>query len=201
MDGLLVDSEPLWFRAERALAESRGGSWSDAQAQSCVGVGITHTLTRMRDELGLAVDPERDADVLVDLFIARAAEVRPKPGAVELLDAAASLPLALATSSPRRLVDAVLGALGLTARFQAVCTRESVPHPKPAPDIYLAAARALGVAPGRAVVLEDSLSGARAGKAAGARVIAVPEWGREGFDAVADVVVGDLHEARALLGL
>lgn len=201
MDGLLVDSEPMWFRAERALAVSRGGAWSDALAHRCVGKGIGSTLTLMRDELGLAVDPERDVDVLVDLFIERAAEVPVKPGARELLDAAAHLPLGLATSSPLRLARAVLGKLGLFERFTVVCTRESVRNPKPAPDIYLEVARGLGVAPGRSVVLEDSLAGARAGKAAGAFVIAVPEWEREGFGDAADAVLTDLFEARAMLGL
>lgn len=201
MDGLLVDSEPVWFRAERALAESRGGTWSDALAHRCVGTGIGATLAIMRDELGLAVDPERDADVLVDRFIELATDVPLKAGARELLDAAAHLPLGLATSSPLRLARAVLGGLGLFERFAVVCTRESVRRPKPAPDIYLEAARGLGVAPSRTVVLEDSLSGARAGKAAGAFVIAVPEWERGGFGEAADAVVADLAEARALLGL
>jgi HAD superfamily hydrolase (TIGR01509 family) len=96
-------------------------------------------------------------------------------------------------------VQATLDRFGLARSFDAVVTGDCVVHPKPAPDIFLEAARRVGVEPTGCVVIEDSLSGARSGKAAGMRVIAVPEHGADAFSAVADRVVVDLHEARALL--
>jgi len=201
MDGLIVDSEPLWFRVESDFARTRGGDFTAALAQTCVGRGMAHTLGVMRDQLGLAVDVERDADVIVDLFIERVGELELKTGFEELLLAsqARGVPRAVGSSSARRLVEAVLAHFGVRARFDAVVTGDCVERPKPAPDIFLEAARRMGVAPSGCVVLEDSMSGARAGKAAGMSVIAVPESDPSPFAAVADAVVVDLHQARALL--
>ncbi len=203
MDGLLVDSEPVWMLAEKELAASRGAVWTDEQALGCVGKGLPNTLLRMRDELGIDLEPERGIEELVDRFIANAAQIPLKKGALALLDGAASRRLALVTSSPRRLVDVVLRTVGVSGRFQAILTAESVQRPKPAPDIYLTAMKSLEVKPASAVVFEDSLAGATAGWSAGAYVIAVPEGdpGGRGFEAVAHHVVSDLDEARALLAL
>jgi beta-phosphoglucomutase-like phosphatase (HAD superfamily) len=109
----------------------------------------------------------------------------------------------VASSSPLRLIQAVLRRFELTPRFRAVVSGESVPHPKPAPDVFLRAAAELGVAPARCAVFEDSLAGATAGRAAGMFVIAVPEgpWEGRGFEAVADVVARDLIEALASIRL
>lgn len=202
MDGLLVDSEPLWYRVESAFARARGGDFTPELARTCVGRGMTHTLTVLRDRLGLAVDVERDAAVIVDDFVARVGELSLKPGAAELLAEAErlGLPRAVGSSSARRLVEAVLASVGVRTRFDAVVTGDCVAHPKPAPDIFLEAARRLGVAPASCVVLEDSLSGVRSGRAAGMRVIAVPEGDPAPFEGEADAVVLDLHQARAQLG-
>ena len=200
MDGLLVDSEPLWFDVERAFAAAHGATWTDAHARACVGRGIATTLAFMRDELGVQADPARAAGAIVEAFVARVAELRLKPGAEALLDAARGrVPCALASSSARHLIDAVLGRFALG--FDAVVSGEEVARPKPAPDIFVEAARRLGVPARGCVVLEDSHAGARAGQAAGAWVIAVPEHGADGFEGVADRVVADLFEARALLDL
>jgi HAD superfamily hydrolase (TIGR01509 family) len=210
MDGLAVDSEPLWFRVERDFARERGGEFTEAMARSCVGRGMAHTMGFMRTTLGLAVDVERDAQTVIDRFIARVGELSLKPGFVELLEDARSrgVPRALASSSARRLVAATLDRFGLAPSFDAVVSGDCVAHPKPAPDIFLEAARRLGVAPQGCVVLEDSESGCRAGRAAGMVVIAVPEHAegaargdgvRERFHVLADAVVTDLHEARRIL--
>ncbi len=201
LDGLIVDSEPLWFRVERDFARARGGDFTPELGRACVGRGMANTLRVMRDELGLAVDVERDADVIVDAFIERAGELSLKPGLAELLVEAEArgVPRAVGSSSARRLVEAVLARFGVRARFGAVVTGDCVAQPKPAPDIFVEAARRLGVAAGECVVLEDSLSGVRAGRAAGMRVIAVPEGDPAPFGALADAVVRDLHEARARL--
>lgn len=204
MDGLLVDSEPLWFRVETELARDRGGDWTAAHAAECVGRGIANTLETMRVALGLDIDVHRDAVELVERVIARVSELAPKPGARELVaDAlAAGVPMALASSSPLRLIDAVIDALDLRRSLQAVVSGEAVTHPKPAPDIFLLAASRLGCDATRCVVLEDSVAGVLAGRAAGAMVIAVPEAPPPpGRYAAAHAVVSDLFEARRLLDL
>lgn len=203
MDGLMVDSEPLWFEVERAFAADRGGAWTLAHAHAAVGRGLATTLLMMNEAFGLPVDIVRDTALIQGAFVDRAGELALKPGCMELLDAAvaASMPLAVASSSPLRLILAVLDRFAITARFQAIVSGESVPLPKPAPDIFLRTAALLGVDPSRCAVLEDSLAGVTAGRAAGMFVVAVPEGPPEGrgFEAVSDVIVKDLFEARRAL--
>lgn len=201
MDGLMVDSEPLWFDVERAFAAERGGDWTIAHAHAAVGRGLATTLALMHEAFGFRVDIARDTAQIEDAFIARARDLALKPGCVELLDAAAAMPLAVASSSPMRLIRAVLERFAITERFQAIVSGELVAHPKPAPDIFLLTAHELGVAPARCAVLEDSLAGVTAGHAAGMFVVAVPEGPPEGrgFEAVSDVIVKDLFEAWRVL--
>jgi mannitol-1-/sugar-/sorbitol-6-/2-deoxyglucose-6-phosphatase len=204
LDGLLVDSEPHWFQVERAFCRARGFDWTEDLASACVGRGLPATLAAMGGRFGFAVEQDRDAAAVVDAFIAGVEHLSLKRGAAELLDAARGrLPAALASSSPRRLIDSVLRRFELRARFGAVVSGDDVVHPKPAPDIFLRAAAELGVAPARCAVLEDSLAGAAAGRAAGMIVVAIPEgpWEGRGFDAVADVCLPDLVEALRWLEL
>jgi beta-phosphoglucomutase-like phosphatase (HAD superfamily) len=202
MDGLMVDSEPLWFEVEREFARARGGNWTEELGTACIGQGMANTLRMMQASFGFPVDLVRDASVIVELFVARVGELTLKPGFEELLADARSrgVPRALASSSARRLVEATLARFGVRESFDAVVTGDCVAHPKPAPDIFLEAARRLGVPPEACVVLEDSLAGVRAGRAAGMRVIAVPEGLPSAeMTALADAAVGDLHAARPLL--
>jgi len=204
MDGLMVDSEPLWFGVEGAFAATRGGQWTRALARRCVGRGTAYSLGVMSETFGFSVDLVRDTGEIMDAFLARVGELELKPGCRELLDAAAGrLPLAVASSSPRRLIRAVLERFELGPRFGVVVSGEEVPSPKPAPDVFLRAAAELGTAPGACAVLEDSLAGATAGRAAGMFVIAVPEgpWEGRGFESVADRIVADLFAARASIVL
>jgi HAD superfamily hydrolase (TIGR01509 family) len=204
MDGLMVDSEPLWFDVEREFARQRGGLWTEELATACTGQGMVNTLRVMHATFGFPVDVELDAAVIVTTFITRVAELKLKTGFDELLEEtrSRSVPRALASSSPRRLVEATLARFGVRERFDAVVTGDCVAYPKPAPDIFLEAARRLGVPPSECVVLEDSLAGVRAGHAAGMHVIAVPEGAPSvEMTAMADAVVADLHAARALLSL
>jgi mannitol-1-/sugar-/sorbitol-6-/2-deoxyglucose-6-phosphatase len=203
MDGLMVDSEPLWLEIERAFAAARGGDWTDAHAHAAVGRGLGTTLTMMHEAFGFPVDVARDTALIQDAFVDRVGSLALKPGCLELLDAAAGLPLSVASSSPMRLIRAVLARFAITERFQVIVSGESVANPKPAPDIFLRTAAELGVDPARCAVLEDSLAGATAGHAAGMFVIAVPEGppGGRGFEAVSSVIVSDLFEARSALQL
>jgi HAD superfamily hydrolase (TIGR01509 family) len=204
MDGLLVDSEPLWARVEADFARARGGDFTPELARACVGRGIANTLRVMSDLFGFPVDVDRDTDEILDRFILRASEIVLKPGARELLgDAKGRVPVALGSSSARRLVAATLEAVGLEDTFDVVVCGDEVARPKPAPDIFTRCAEELDVESQRCVVLEDSLAGATAGRAAGMRVIAVPEGdpcGR-GFEQTADAVVADLFDARRRLRL
>jgi beta-phosphoglucomutase-like phosphatase (HAD superfamily) len=188
MDGLMVDSEPLWFEVEGAFCAARGGAWTEEHARLCVGRGVPTTLEIMREAFGFPVDIARDTSAILDAFVAHVGALELKPGCLELLDAAEHVaPLAVASSSPLRLIQAVLRRFGITE----------------SPDIFLRTASELGMAPERCVVLEDSLAGATAGRAAGMHVIAVPEgpWEGRGFEAVADRVVTSLIEARACIRL
>ncbi|MEZ4301375.1 MAG: HAD family phosphatase [Polyangiaceae bacterium] len=204
MDGLLVDSEPLWYLVERDFARRRGGDFTEEHARENIGKGIRNTVRFMHELFGFEVDVDRDADELIADFMARTDELTLKPGATELLaKAGRSRTMALASSSHRRLVEKTLAHFELRDRFDALVSGEDVKQPKPAPDIFLRAAELLGVPIAECVVLEDSVAGVTAGRAAGAIVIAVPEGPLEGrpFGDFADVVVGDLFEAARWLGL
>jgi HAD superfamily hydrolase (TIGR01509 family) len=203
MDGLMVDSEPLWWSVERALAEAHGLVWTDEMAGLCIGTGLPNVITTMQELLGLELAVDEGVGWLVETFVSRVAELELKPGCLELIDAAAEagLPVAVASSSTRRLIDVVLGHFGLTDCFSAIVSGDSVPAAKPAPDIFLRAAKLLDLPPDRCVVLEDSLAGVTAAQAGSIPVIAVPEQDRAPFERLTDHVVTDLHQARSLLGL
>jgi sugar-phosphatase len=202
MDGLMVDSEPVWFEVERDFARARGGDWTASLAHAAAGKGLDHTLDVMAETLGLRIDRVRDEAEILGGVLARAASIGVKAGCRELLDAAHGVvPLAAASSSKRRVVVGVLETLGLARYFATIVTGDDVTRAKPAPDIFLLAAERLGVPPAACVVLEDSLAGATAGHAAGMAVIAVPERPTPGLELVATRVVPDLVAAAALLAL
>jgi beta-phosphoglucomutase-like phosphatase (HAD superfamily) len=203
MDGLMIDSEPLWWDVERALAAEHGLSWSDELAHQCMGTGLPNAIATMRAELGLQIEINAGVRWLVDTFIARLGGLQLKPGLSELVTAgeAAGLPMAVASSSSLRLIHAVLERFELSPRFAVVISGESVPKPKPAPDIFLATAEQLSVAPSACVVLEDSVPGVKSACAANIPVIAIPELNHDAFGALTPHVLEDLHEARELLGL
>jgi beta-phosphoglucomutase-like phosphatase (HAD superfamily) len=203
MDGLMVDSEPLWFKVQGEFVRARGGRWTREEADRCTGRGLANALRVMGQQPGVAVDVDRDMKAILDAFQGRVGELELKTGCLDLLALAGkrSVRRAVASSSAKRLVDAVLGRFGLAPSFEAVVSGEAVTRAKPAPDIFLAAADRLGVPPSDCVVLEDSLAGVEAGKAAGMRVVAVPEHADGRFASLADAVVADLNEASKLLRL
>jgi HAD superfamily hydrolase (TIGR01509 family) len=202
MDGLMVDSEPLWLAVQRDFARSRGGDWPDSLAYECVGKGIAHSLRAMNAAFGLPLDLERDKERLIEAFLVRIGDLSLKPGCEGLLDAARDrdVPCAVASSSARRLVQATLARFDLTDRFGAIVTGDCVVRHKPSPDVFVEAARRLGVGAAACVVLEDSLPGVIGARAAGMQAVAVPERAPERFVGVADMVVRDLYEASDVLG-
>ncbi|MBG0833002.1 HAD family phosphatase [Planomonospora sp. ID67723] len=177
MDGLLVDSEKIWFQVETEVMERLGGDWSPADQEHLVGGSMPSTVAYMLRVSGAAAAPEDVEAWLLAGMIRRLSEgVEMMPGAAELLAAVreAGLPTALVTSSARVIADACLdGAIG-RHHFDQVVTCEDVARTKPDPEPYLTAARLLGADPVRCVALEDSPNGVTAATAAGCRVVAVP---------------------------
>jgi HAD superfamily hydrolase (TIGR01509 family) len=200
MDGLLVDSEPVWFRARVELLAEHGKPWSETDQRAMAGVHTAVWVDALHRRLEGALERERVEEEIVARMEARysAGDVPVLPGAHQALAAcAARYRLALASGSPRRLIDAALRGAGWEGRFERLVSSDETGRGKPAPDVYLEACRRLGVDPGASAVVEDSGAGIRAGKAAGAVVIAVPNPhthpGAEVL-ALADATLDTLHE-------
>jgi HAD superfamily hydrolase (TIGR01509 family) len=176
MDGLLVDSEPLWFEAERLVMARMGGTWSDADQQHLIGGSLGNSVGYMLARAARPAEPKQVGRWLVGTMAALVAErgVALMAGAAELLAevAAAGLPRALVTSAERRIMDVILASTGLV--FDVTVCAEDVTRRKPDAEPYLRAAALLEVPPGGCVALEDSPRGVAAAEAAGCLVIAVP---------------------------
>ena len=178
MDGLLVDSEPVWSVAEAELAAHHGGRWDDELKTMIIGTSITDAVPVMLRYFGLnpsQADVDEAVDWLLDRMVTLFATDLPlRPGALELVDAlrTAGVPTALVSSSYRVLVDAALRVIG-PERFDFTLAGDEVSRTKPHPEPYLAAAAALGVSPLDCVVFEDSPSGIASGEAAGCLAIGV----------------------------
>jgi HAD superfamily hydrolase (TIGR01509 family) len=199
LDGLLLDSEHLWDEVREELARERGGRWHEGAQRAMMGMSSPEWSAYMHDEIGLEETPEEINRLVVDRMLARYAEELPLlPGAGEAVERlAARWPLGLASSSNRPLIDRALDAAGLTQFFQATVSSEEVARGKPAPDVYVEAARRLGIEPSSAVAVEDSHNGIRSAKAAGMGVVAIPNHrfppGDEALSD-ADVVLESLAE-------
>jgi HAD superfamily hydrolase (TIGR01509 family) len=177
MDGVLVDTEHLWDEVREELTREWGGRYTPEAQQAMMGMSSHEWSRYLHETVGLREPPDVINDEVVRRMLARyEVELPVVPGAVQAVDglAAAGFRLAVASSSNRELIDAVLRALELTALFEVTVSSEEVARGKPAPDVYLEAARRLGIAPGRCAAVEDSASGIRAAHAAGMRVIAYP---------------------------
>jgi HAD superfamily hydrolase (TIGR01509 family) len=177
-DGLLLDTEATWTRAEEDLFARRGRVFTAEDKRALIGTSRTTSALMLEAMLDRPGDGEALADELHELVMAEALNgVPPREGARELVDAlrAAGVPLAVASNSRREFVERVLAGAGLlNGRFDAVVTADDVAEPKPAPDLYLAACSALGAAPERSAALEDSPVGVASALAAGLFVVAVP---------------------------
>ncbi len=177
-DGLLLDTEEAWTRAEKTLFERHGGTFTLDHKRDLIGSSPATSAAKLEAMLDLPGRGGALVDELHDLVMEEAlAGVPPRPGALELVEAlrGAGLPVAVASNSAREFVERVLSVAGLLdGHFDVVVTADDVEHPKPAPDLYLAACAALGVEPERAAALEDSATGVAAAVAAGMYVVAVP---------------------------
>jgi HAD superfamily hydrolase (TIGR01509 family) len=176
LDGVLLDSEQVWDEVREALVRERGGRWHERAQADMMGMSSLEWSRYMHDELGLSEEPEEISAEVVRRMLDRYRERLPLiDGAVEAVERlAARWPLGLASSSNRELIDAALQASGLGPFFAVAVSSEEVARGKPAPDVYLEAARRLGVEPSRTAAIEDSANGLRSARAAGMRVIAIP---------------------------
>jgi HAD superfamily hydrolase (TIGR01509 family) len=176
LDGVLLDTEELWDEARRQIAEERGGRWRPDAQRAMMGMSSPEWSRYMHDVIGLPDPPERISEEVVE----RLAELyrRELPlvdGAIEAVGRiAARWPLGIASSSNRPLIDLFLELTGTRDLFRATVSSEEVAHGKPAPDVYLEAARRLEVAPERCAAIEDSENGIRSASAAGMHVVAIP---------------------------
>jgi HAD superfamily hydrolase (TIGR01509 family) len=201
LDGVLVQTEELWDEVREQFARERGGRY-DAEAQrAMMGMSSVEWSRFMNEELGVPEPPDQISAEVVRRMERRYRERLPLiDGAHEAVERlAARWPLGLASSSNRPLIDAVLDLAGLAAAFEATVSSEEVARGKPAPDVYLEAAARLGVDPARCAAIEDSHSGIRSAKAAGMRVIAIPNAAfppDEEALAEADAVLRSLSELR-----
>ncbi|HEX9039863.1 MAG TPA: HAD family phosphatase [Trebonia sp.] len=176
MDGLLVDTEPLWFETETEVMARLGAPWSKTDQERLLGGSMEHTVGYLLAKATRPAPPAEVARWMMDGMLRRAAAGRVviRPGARELLAevAAAGLPHALVTGSQREFTDAVIASTGLT--FTATVTGDDVSRPKPDPEPYLLAAKLLDAAPENCVALEDSPNGVTSATGAGCKVVAVP---------------------------
>jgi HAD superfamily hydrolase (TIGR01509 family) len=199
LDGLLIETEEIWDEVREELVRERGGRWTESAQRDMMGMSSKEWSRYMHDELGVPDPPDEINRLVVERMAERYREHLPLlPGAVEAVERIATpWPLAVASSSNRPLIDLVLELSGLASCFRVTVSSEEVERGKPAPDVYLEAARRLGVAPERCAAVEDSESGIRSAKAAGMRVIAIPNRSfRPSDDALAsaDVVLASLDE-------
>ena len=203
-DGLLLDTEQAWTRAEVTLFERHGRVFTMEHKRSLLGSSRAIAAAKLEAMLAAPGTGQALMDELHDLVWEEVLHgAPPMPGAVELVDAlrGAGRPVALASNSTRGFVERTLGLAGLEGVFDAVVAADEVAAPKPAPDVYVEAARRLGVEPARCAALEDSHTGVAAARAAGMLVVGVPSL--EGVALDADVVAPALTHpsVRRALGL
>jgi HAD superfamily hydrolase (TIGR01509 family) len=179
LDGVIVDSEPVWEQVRRQVVAEHGGRWAPDAQQRIMGMSTGEWARYLSQDLGVGLPPETVAATVIEGMRARyRAGVPLMPGAAEAVRTlAARWPLGLASSSPPALIDAVLDGAGLGECFTAALSTEQVDRGKPAPDIYLAVTARLGHPPDRCAAVEDSTNGLRSAATAGLRVIAVPHPG------------------------
>ena len=195
MDGVLIDSEPVWERVRRKFVADHGGRWAQDAQDRMMGMSTAEWSAYLSEDFGLRLPPPQVAELVIAAMAAEyQAHLPLLPGAVEAVRAlSARWPLAVASSAPKSLIEAVLDASALRPAFAAAVSSEEVTRGKPAPDVYLEATRRLGVPPAASAAVEDSTNGLRSAAAAGLTVIAVP---RPEYPPAEDAI----KQARVVLG-
>jgi HAD superfamily hydrolase (TIGR01509 family) len=199
LDGVLLASEEVWDAVRERYVHERGGRYDEEIQRAMMGMSAPEWSAYLHEQAGVPNEPEAiNSDVVERMLAAYRRELPLLPGAVEAVRrVAAAFPLALASSSNREVFEAVLELAGLTDCFRATVSSEEVVRGKPAPDVYLEAAGRLGIVPERCAAVEDSHAGIRSAKAAGMRVVAIPNASYppdEEALALADAIVPSLGE-------
>jgi HAD superfamily hydrolase (TIGR01509 family) len=202
LDGVLLDSEQVWNEAKEQVVRERGGRWREDAPRQMMGMSSPEWARYLREELGVPLDQDAISDEVVRRMDRIYREGLPLiDGAVDAVERlAASVPLGLASSSNREIIDLFLELTGLGSRFAATVSSEEVERGKPAPDVYLEVLRRMDADPAGSVAVEDSENGIRAARAAGMRVLALPNPHYPPDPATveaADEVLGSLHELTA----
>jgi HAD superfamily hydrolase (TIGR01509 family) len=176
LDGVLIQSEEVWDAVRERYVRERGGRYDDEVQRAMMGMSAPEWSKFLAEDAGVPGPPEQiNADVVELMLEAYRRELPLLPGAVEVVRrTAARFPLALASSSNRAIFEEVLRLARIADCFRATVSSEEVARGKPAPDVYLEAARRPGVVPERCAAVEDSHAGIRSAHAAGMRVIAIP---------------------------
>ena len=199
LDGVIVDSEQVWDEVRELYARESGGVYHGAAARDMMGMSSLEWSRYMAETLRVPGTPEEINAAVVERMLERYGEAPPLiPGAVDAVRRiAARWPLGIASSSNPELIEVVVRASGLGDVFRVAVSSQEVPRGKPAPDVYLEATRRLGVNASSCGAVEDSHNGIRSAKAAGMRVVAVPNPHYPPDDealALADVVVASIGE-------
>jgi len=199
LDGVLLDSEGVWTEARREVAIAHGGHWAEDAQRAMMGMSSTEWSAYMHERLGVRLPPADISELVVGRLEKHYRRRLPLlPGAVETVESLSRRwPLGLASSANRPVIELVLSLSGLERCFAVTVSSEEVPRGKPAPDVYLEAARRLGVPADGCVAVEDSANGIRSAVAARMKVIAVPnrEFPPSAAELeLADEVLGSLRE-------
>ncbi len=199
LDGVLLQSEEVWDAVRERYVREAGGRYDDEVQRAMMGMSAPEWSRYLHEEAGVWQDPEDiNRDVVERMLEAYRRELPLLPGAVEAVRRTAeSFPLGLASSSNREVFEAVLDLAGIADCFSGTVSSEEVPRGKPAPDVYLEAARRLGVEPERCAAVEDAHAGIRSAKSAGMRVVAIPNASYPPDDEaleLADAVVRSLDD-------
>ena len=176
LDGVLLDSESAWLAAKRAVVDEWGGTWKEEATRAMLGMSAPEWSAYMRDDLAIDREPQEiDAEVVKRLLEVYRERMPLLPGAVEAVERlAARWPLGLASSSNLEVIEVVMEAGGFAQDFETWVSSEEVGAGKPAPDVFLEAARRMGVDPGACAAIEDSHNGILSAHAAGMAVLALP---------------------------
>lgn len=204
MDGTLVDSEIIWHIAETEMFADRGIDYTDEIRQHIIGMRLDEMFITLTDVCGLTESVEVLTAELEERMMALIpVKVKAKPGALEIIEYVANLgvPYCIASSSPQSIIDATVVSQGWSDLIPHTYSADVVPLGKPAPDIYLYAAKQLGVDPAGCLALEDSPAGSRAAVAAGMTCYAVPDVHSDPakFSEITPHVFSDLHAVLEVL--